>query len=227
MRKATTSGICTYCNKEISKNSRSIISHLSDCQGKHVTEKSSVADYLLILIQGKYSPEYWLVIKAKPDISLKRIDKFIRDLWVECCGHLSRFSNKYSNIPMTRPLTEVFSEGLKIDYVYDFGSSTELSLSMIRRTQDVDDKELLVLVRNKQPEYECSSCNKKAIAICPYCIYDGEGFLCEACINRHKCVQDEGEDILSPLVNSPRAGVCGYTDSIEKQIRKYFPQNIL
>lgn len=108
MRKATTSGVCTYCKNEIPKNSRSILSHLSDCQGKHISDNPDIADSLLLLIQGKYSPEYWLVIKAKPDITMRRIDKFIRDIWVECCGHHSEFSDKYSTIPMTRLLTQVF-----------------------------------------------------------------------------------------------------------------------
>lgn len=226
MIKATTSGICTYCNNEIPKNSRSILSHLSDCHGKLVSSKHGRTDYLLLLIQDKYSPEYWLVIKAKPDITMKRLDKFIRDIWVECCGHLSQFSDKYSTIPMTRLLTQVFSEGLKIDYVYDFGSSTEISLSLIQRIQDVDEKEIQILFRNKEIEFKCSLCSNKAIAICPYCIYEDEGFLCQGCIDKHKCVQDEGEDILSPFVNSPRAGVCGYTGSIDKQIKKYYPKDV-
>lgn len=227
MRRTTTGGICTYCHAEISKNSRSILSHLSDCQGKHRVVKSAGADYVLMLIQDKYSPGYWLVIKAKPDIPMKRIDKFIRDVWVECCGHLSQFSDKYSKIPMTRSLTQVYSEGHKIEYVYDFGSSTEITLSMIQRIQEVDDKEITILFRNKEPEFECSSCDKKAIATCPYCVDEGVGFLCQSCMDKHKCVQEEGEDILSPFVNSPRAGVCGYTGSINKQIKRYFPKNVL
>ncbi len=227
MKKTTTNGICTYCRTKINKNARSILSHLSDCQGKHPAEKSGGADYVLILIQGKYSPEYWLVIKAKPDIAMKRLDKFIRDVWVECCGHLSEFSYKHSKIPMTRSLAQVYSAGHKIEYVYDFGSSTEITLSMIQRIQDVDEKGIAILFRNEEPKFECSSCNKKAIAICPFCIYEDEGFLCRACIDKHKCVQDEGEDILLPFVNSPRVGVCGYTGSTDKQIKKYFPKNFL
>ncbi|MDI6767368.1 MAG: hypothetical protein QME52_11145 [Bacteroidota bacterium] len=225
MRRTTTNGICTYCNTEISKNSRSILSHLTNCQGKHPAEKSDGVDYVLMLIQGRYSPGYWLVIKAKPDIPMKKIDTFIRDIWVECCGHCSEFSDKNATIPMTRHLTHVISKGLKIDYVYDYGSSTELTLSMIQRIQDVDDKEIAILFRNKEPEFECSSCDKKAIAICPYCVDEGDGLLCQSCMDKHKCVQEEGENILSPFVNSPRAGVCGYTGSIDKQIKRYFPKN--
>lgn len=227
MRKALANGICTYCNTEISKNTRSILSHFIDCHGRDIVEGYGSATYLLLLVQSKYSPDYWLVVKAKFDISMKTLDKFLKDIWLECCGHLSEFSDKNTTIPMSRHLSQVMSEGLKIDYIYDFGSSTELTLSMIQTIQDVDEGNLLVLVRNKTPEYECSSCNKKAIAICPYCIDEGEGFLCQSCSGQHKCVLEEGEDLLSPLMNSPRDGVCGYAGSIDEQIKKYFPKNIL
>mgnify|MGYP001568323661 CR=1 FL=1 len=227
MRRATTNGICAYCNTEIPKNSRSILSHFSDCHGRQAIEGTGSAEYVLLLIQAKYSPHYWLVVKARSDVSMKMIDKFLRDIWLECCGHFSEFSDKNATIPMSRPLTQVLSRGLKIEYVYDYGSSTELTLSMIQTIQDVDEGQLLVLFRNQEPEYECSSCNKKAVAICPYCIDEGEGYLCQSCIGQHKCVQEEGEDLLSPLTNSPRIGVCGYTGSIDKQIKKYFPKNTL
>jgi hypothetical protein len=227
MRRATTNGICTYCNTEISKNSRSILSHFLHCHGRHVLEGTGSATYVLLLIQPKNSPHYWLVVKARSDVSMKTIDKFLRDIWLECCGHLSEFSYKNAKIPMTRHLTQVISKDLKIDYVYDFGSSTELTLSIIQTIQDVDEGHLLILVRNRAPEYECSSCNKRAVAICPYCIDDGEGFLCQSCSGKHRCVQEEGYDLLSPLINSPRCGVCGYTGSIDKKIKKYFPKDIL
>ena len=33
-----------------------------------------------------------------------------------------------------------------------------------------------------------------------------EGWLCQSCADEHEC----GEDMLLPVVNSPRTGVCGY-----------------
>jgi len=125
---------------------------------------------------------------------------------------------------MTRTLIQAILKGVIIDYIYDFGSSTELTLSMIQTIQDVDEGELLILVRNREPEYACSSCNKKAVAVCPFCIDEGEGCLCQSCIGQHKCVQEEGEDMTSPLINSPRVGVCGYTGSIDRLTKKYFPK---
>ena len=36
---------------------------------------------------------------------------------------------------------------------------------------------------------------------------EGEGWVCDECAPKHKC----GEDMLLPVVNSPRVGMCGYT----------------
>ena len=226
MEKVQAIGICLNCGNEIPKNSQSILSHFAQCYGISVSKNPTVHDSMLLLIQDKYASEYWLVLRAKPDLSMKKIDRFLRDYWVECCGHLSEFSDRYSKISMTRLLSEVFSNGIRIDYVYDFGSSTELSLSMLKGIHDIDEKRIEVLFRNQEIEFQCSACRNKAEAICPYCVYEEAGLLCRTCATTHKCVQEEGEDLLMPLVNSPRVGVCGYTGSIKNRIAKYLPKDI-
>jgi hypothetical protein len=183
--------------------------------------------YMILLVEGKYNPSYWMIIKAKSDIPLSKIDKFLKDIWVECCGHMSSFSDSYSDIEKTKKLNEVFEERVKIDYIYDFGSSTEITLSFIKEIENVKDKDIQVLMRNKEIDFKCSYCNNKAIAICPFCIYEDEGYLCESCIETHKCVEEEGEDVLLPLVNSPRSGECGYCGYEEKDVKKYFPKGII
>lgn len=214
------------CGREIPKNTRTILSHILECYAIGISNNPNVAESLLLVIQGKYAPEYWLILKAKPAVPMSKLDKFLKDYWVACCGHLSAFSDRYSKIPMTRMLSQVFSEGTKIDYVYDFGSSTELAVSIIQRVQDVDEKEIQVLFHNKEIEFQCSSCGNKADAICPNCVYEDVGLLCQTCASTHKCVQEEGEDFLMPIVNSPRVGICGYTGSIENRIKKYFAKDI-
>jgi hypothetical protein len=227
MRKIKTNGVCAYCKSEIPKNSRSILDHLSKCEGKTVSKTKKHADYMILLIEGKYNPEYWIVIKAKADITMKKIDKFIKDIWVECCGHMSSFSDGRSTIGMTRKLDQVFEKGYKIAYIYDYGTSTDISLSLLEKIEDTDDKDIQILLRNKEIDYTCSYCKNKAEAICPFCTDEDDGLLCGECIENHKCIQDEGEDILLPLVNSPRAGVCGYTGYSDKEVKKYFPKEII
>lgn len=227
MRKMATKGICTYCNEEISKNSQSIKAHVSKCKGKNLSKTDKFSRYMLLLIEGKYNPEYWLTIKAKTNISMKKIDSFIKDIWVECCGHLSDFSNGATEIEKTVKIEQVFEKGHKVDYVYDYGTSTELSLSLIDEIEDNDENDIQILFRNKDIHFKCSHCDNKAVMICPFCINDESGFLCESCIENHKCVEEEGEDILLPVVNSPRMGECGYVGYENKYVKKYFPKGIL
>jgi hypothetical protein len=52
----------------------------------------------------------------------------------------------------------------------------------------------------------CSACTKAATQICLQCAEVGAGEFCDACAGQHDC----GEEMLLPLVNSPRTGVCGY-----------------
>ncbi len=222
-----TNGTCAYCKEEISKNSGSIKVHISKCDGKNKPKTDKSYRHMLLLIEGKYNPEYWFVIKAKADTSLKKIDSFIKDIWVDCCGHLSSFAQgRADDIEMGKKIGQVFKEGFTVDYVYDFGSSTELSLSLIDEIEGEDEKDIKIIFRNKDIDFKCSNCGNKAVMICPLCIHNGSGNLCKSCIQDHECVEEEGEDLLLPLVNSPRAGQCGYVGYEDKNVKKYFPKEI-
>lgn len=45
-----------------------------------------------LLITDKYDKDYWLIVLIKETATLKELDQFIRDIWVECCDHLSSFT---------------------------------------------------------------------------------------------------------------------------------------
>ena len=45
-----------------------------------------------------------------------------------------------------------------------------------------------------------------ATNVCVQCIYEDAEWLCNDCSEEHEC----GEDMMLPIVNSPRVGVCGY-----------------
>ena len=64
-----------------------------------------------------------------------------------------------------------------------------------------------LVARNDAPEPACEVCGKKATLICPQCVEaDEPGWLCERCADDHDC----GLGSFLPVVNSPRACVCGY-----------------
>mgnify|MGYP000968031788 CR=1 FL=1 len=157
----------------------------------------------------------------------------IRDIWVECCGHLSAFDIegvRYEQISdndflwgepaedMSHKLKEVLEVGMEIGYEYDFGSTTELTIKVVDYYKAPEQKEnVTILSRNNPPQFVCSICgNQKATWINAFRIYDEDLFWCEECVNK----LEEGEleayenDVcFLPITNSPRMGVCGYEGS--------------
>ena len=229
MRKKGSKARCSYCGDLVHKRVNSILKHLKECKEKKefYTNESEKATYFILLLEGLYCPEYWLVIKVIDTATLKKLDKFIRDIWVECCGHLSQFHEEGYKIPFTKKVGDIFEEGTTIGYEYDFGTTTELRIRVLDELEDHKTKnDITILLRNSEPDYTCSNCGRKASYICPFCLYEDEGMLCEDCITEHKCVKEEGEDILLPIVNSPRVGMCGYVGYSEKDVKKYFPKDI-
>lgn len=65
---------------------------------------------------------------------------------------------------------------------------------------------LLFLARNDPPDIACVVCGKPAKKVCTECLFGGEGALCSKCTRQHEC----DEEMMLPLVNSPRTGMCAY-----------------
>ena len=118
----------------------------------------------------------------------------------------SQSENEHDEELMTRSLGSKLEPGMVFSHEYDFGSTTELTVRVIAKySAPVIKGPIKILARNEPPPIQCSVCEKPATQFCQEC---GSGMtaLCEACTSQHKC----GEDMLVPLVNSPRSGVCGY-----------------
>jgi hypothetical protein len=97
---------------------------------------------------------------------------------------------------------------VKFGYEYDFGTTTELSLRVVAERPSAFPKSgIHLLARNEPPEILCVNCKKPATQICPECAYEGAGALCKTCAKKHDC----GDEMLLPVLNTPRTGVCGYT----------------
>ena len=66
-----------------------------------------------------------------------------------------------------------------------------------------------LLARNEAPMIPCDECGgMQAEMICEECNWEGGGWLCKSCAEKHACA--DGDDIFLPVPNSPRAGVCAY-----------------
>ncbi|HID43012.1 MAG TPA: hypothetical protein EYP30_04425 [Archaeoglobaceae archaeon] len=200
-------GKCFLCNKTFSKSG--MTKHLK----KHLKNDGDARLYHL-MVDGLYRPEYWLHIEIKADAKLKDLDKFLRNVWLECCGHLSAFEIdgvEYHSMPegekgMNYRLGRVLSVGMEFYHIYDFGTSTELRLKVAGERMGRTEKKVRILARNNPPDIRCE-CGEKAKWICTECFVEMENcYFCEECAKEHEC----GEEMLLPVVNSPRCGVCGY-----------------
>jgi len=188
--------------------------HLLTCLPKNL-EKGSMQKkinsqpFLHILIKGHYASEYWLHLKVASNAKLKDLDQFLRDIWLECCGHMSAFRCGEGELEMGRKLGDVLSPGMELLHEYDFGTTTELLVKVLAKYEGPMKKKrpIEILARNAPLEIPCDECGESlAVKICTECQWDGAGWLCEACAEDHEC----GEDMMLPVVNSPRTGVCGY-----------------
>jgi len=177
--------------------------------------KDKDQSFLHIQVTPVYSPGYWLHLKVNTNTPLGSLDQFLRDIWLECCGHMSAFRYGRNEVGMNRRLKDVLEPGMELLYDYDFGSTTELLIKVLGEYSAPMEKNepVQVLARNEAPSIPCDECGESsAVLICTECQWKGAGWLCQNCAEDHEC----DEEMFLPVVNSPRTGVCGYTGELEQ-----------
>ena len=184
--------------------------HLRKCAPDRLGGKGRLPSQVLLLrVQASGPPMYWLDLAAPATAKLKYVDMRLRHVWLECCSHLSEFyRGRYDEVSMNARIGDVLGGAQsRLGYVYDFGSSTELTVSRSAVIEAPSPKGVQIVARNEAPVWPCDVCEQPATAVCTECIYEDRGFLCPAHASEHEC----GEEMLLPVVNSPRMGVCAYT----------------
>lgn len=223
MGKLSSKGICQFCHSVLSK--AAMTRHLETCASRTsvaptTSRKPTKKTRMMhLLVEGRDQPQYWMHVELPAEITLQTLDDFLRRTWLECCGHLSKFEIariSYASYPdpefgdkgMHVRAGSILSPGMQFLHEYDYGTTTELRLKvMAEREAETKGKPLQILARNEAPLIACEKCGKPATEVCAQCIYEGEGWLCDTCAQEHAC----GEEMLLPVVNSPRVGMCGYT----------------
>ncbi len=207
-------GLCTYCKKIFSGSA--MTKHLQGCSDRKKQIEKNETKGRVYLINARCDP-FWIYFEVNADSTLEEIDSFLRNLWLECCGHLSLFiidTTNYSSSPqkgdgdksMDLLLNKILFVGTSFTHEYDFGTTTTLGLKVVAERNGNVNKTTLV-ARNNPPDIQCA-CGKLAKEICSECILDGEeALLCESCKKDHEC----DEEMFLPVLNSPRTGMCGYT----------------
>ena len=183
--------------------------HLKRCFVAH-DDTAGASSLLHLRVEGAYQPIYWLDLEVVPDTTLNQLDLYLRQVWLECCGHMSAFLDGRDELPQARRLSKAFpSVGKKLAYEYDFGSTTALSVRRAsNRKGSLETEPIRLLARNDPPGWPCVACDEPAAMVCSFCLWDSNALYCEKHARDHGCYKDEA---FLPVVNSPRMGVCGYT----------------
>ena len=123
MAKQSSFGVCQACGAR--KGKAAMVAHVQDCMPGHVGAGSSrVPEPLLLLrAEARGLPTFWLDVAVKREGKLKDVDRFLRRIWLECCGHMSEFSTgTHHKVSMNTKVSEALGPGDRLGYVYDFGS---------------------------------------------------------------------------------------------------------
>ncbi len=96
MTREISKGKCAYCDRELSKSA--MTSHLKSCKQRAASientssTKSQKTALLHLVVEGQYLKMYWMHLEVPANTTLVEMDGFLRDIWLECCGHLSAFT---------------------------------------------------------------------------------------------------------------------------------------
>ncbi len=211
---------CHFCGNTYTN--QGMYQHLPACDARQEAIEAANAQDAprtrIFHLVAKGSRYHWLHLEVSAEATLRDLDQFFRDIWVECCGHMSEFiidDVHYTTfedawwLPEDRGmdvrLGEVLHPKLEFSYQYDFGTTTYIGLRVASAREGVmlGDGKVIVMARNQPLDYRCDVCGEPATVICTFCDYT---LLCDACRETHEC--DEAG--LLPVVNSPRMGMCGY-----------------
>lgn len=240
-------GICLFCQKTFKKAgiSRHLNTHLEEKAKLNTNGKSF---FLKVEQDTRWgSSPYFLCLWIDGQTKMEQLDDFLREIWLECCGHMSSFTIKKNarsgggmfnyfeaqdllekgkikayetmmeqqrgEVPKSRKTKDVFTKELKIEYKYDYGSTTNLSLTVIGEYSMKADEGIVLLSRNEPLAVMCELCHEKpAVEICSVCMcHDVPSEFCITCKTKHaKTCSDFADYAAMPVVNSPRMGVCAY-----------------
>ena len=201
MARQITKGHCYLCGAVVAKSA--FQRHLSS---KHLCGEADHQECVLLRVEDAYEKIYWLYLDMPLTSTLKTLDAFLREIWLECCGHMSAFFLRDGAEVGKATKLGTLPTGITLHYEYDFGDTTELRITLLdtvlRPKQRKADR---LLGRNLPPRFKCGGCGEEADYICCECeAMEEYPFFCQACMESHE------HEYALPVVNSPRMGICAY-----------------
>lgn len=142
MGKSTKSeGKCIFCNKTYTQ--AGINRHLKTHLDKKALENKSGSSFLLkVQPDPSYyyeTPPYFLSIWVDGNNKFKYLDDYLRGIWLECCGHLSSFTDpkkaRQSGMWNYFEAEELFEQG-RMDEYESLMENAKGEIPMSRKTKD-------------------------------------------------------------------------------------------
>lgn len=215
-------GTCAFCGREFKR--AGMTRHLAACQQRAEAISTAArsrrrAQRLLHLqVRDAWGGDFWLHLEIDGAATMGDLDEYLREIWLECCGHLSTYyigpAWQGEEVGMERRAGTVLSLGLEVLHLYDFGTTSETKIRVVdeRRGKSLTEYPIYLMARNNPPDVRCTVCGEAATYLCVECMYEEDPYLfCE----EHAEMHEHWEDSVLPIVNSPRVGMCGYCGPAE------------
>ncbi|RYY87368.1 hypothetical protein EON63_04105 [archaeon] len=96
-------GTCKAC-KDKRTWCTALLKHMTDCHrlATYLTQQAAGAEMVpgfIVKVVHTYCPRrYWMLLAMPKAMPICVPDKFLREIWLECCGHSSKFSVSSSTI---------------------------------------------------------------------------------------------------------------------------------
>ena len=175
-------GVCPYCERDFSRGW--MLRHLAACESRRKSNLQEIADnpdeivpLHLIRVQDVWDNRFWLDLEIMASANLRDIDRYLRHIWLECCFHLSMFTENgwgSNEVLFTNKIEDALRPGARLTYIYDFGTETELSIRgvSIREGSPLPTAIPIRLVsRNSPPNYcviDSEVINSPRVGLCGY-----------------------------------------------------------
>ena len=173
MPRTTSGGKCELCGRSYRKSG--MTTHLRSCLARHAraggganadravgVDTGAPGRSIHLIVEDTYRPEYWLHLAVPARATLNHLDAYLRNVWLECCLHLSAFRigrDYYDYIifddddddgffalldemqgirhaDMNVAVATVAPPGTRFRHEYDFGTTTELVLRSVAEIAD-------------------------------------------------------------------------------------------
>jgi hypothetical protein len=147
----------------------------------------------ILQLEDASSGDYWLHLEIAGSTPLWSLDEYLRAIWLECCGHMSKFVIgdpwRGKELPANARAAQLPGQGMAVTHVYDVGTSsyTKITSVLSRSGCPLTRHPILLMARNDPPDLSCMDCGRPAVVLCMECVMeeDRDGGLCDSHASGH------------------------------------------